>query len=269
MSVVKCPDCHHKVSASDINLNKGVALCRHCDHGFTLESSTEDGPLSVSLKSPATLIKVAKVLNGRLSHLHESETGEVQRPDEKSLGEHRVKVNRDYNGISLELPWSQNGRQWGLLIFAIFWSSISMPIFFNVMLPKLISFEEPAAFIFILHPLVGILMGYGAIASFINKSKLQISNNKLSIKIGPLFWLGNKEIDTRKIQQLYIEKYVAYSRNRYPVRKFQVKVLLEGNVNQVLIKGIKNYQNALAFEVLTEKYLNIEDKAVENDTLAS
>ena len=125
------------------------------------------------------------------------------------------------------------------------------------------------ALLFIIHPMVGISIGYYVLARFLNKTSLKINRDKLKVKVGPLPWFGSKEFETKVIRQLYVERYVPYTRNRMPVINYQVKIILDGHVNSVLLKGIEQYHNALAFEVLTEKYLNIEDQEVEGDVLNS
>jgi hypothetical protein len=263
--IIKCPKCLEVTPAADVNIHKAVAVCRDCDHAFTVGKSN-------SVEIPRTALGFLSTMHqmSQASRVYHDQLngGEVDNGD-KVLGEHDVVVNRDYDGIELKYPWRKGGIKWFFLIFAIFWNAISLPAFFFAILPKILSGEEPMAILFIIHPMVGITIGYYVLASFLNKTSLKIGREKLNVKVGPLPWFGSKEFDTKDVRQLYVERYVPYTRNRMPVINYQVKIMLDGHVNSVLLKGIDQYHNALAFEVLTQKYLNIEDQEVEGDVLKS
>lgn len=261
--IIKCPKCQQVPPASDVNIHKAIAVCKDCDHGFSIGSSPANSFPSTAIG----LLSSVHRMNQMQNLFQENIQGREVENNVKELGEHDLIVHRDYDGIEIKYPWRKGGIKWFFLIFAIVWNAVSLPVFFFGVLPNILNGKDLVSLVFIIHPLVGITIGYYVIASFFNKTTLKIGRDKLEVKIGPFPWFGNKEFETKKIEQLYVERYVPYTQNRMPVINYQVKIILEGHVNVVLIKGINKYHNALAFEVLTEKYLNIEDQAVESDVL--
>lgn len=175
---------------------------------------------------------------------------------------HNIKEERDFNGYTLSYRWLSEGFPWFILIFAVFWNLISIPVFILAVLPAILK-GEVFAFIFILHPLVGFFFFYFCMAKLLNRTIVRISNDLIFVNFAPLPWYGKKMYRAGDIDQFYVERYVSHHQNRRPIRKHKVKALLNNGMHEELVKGIKLAKDAIAIEQSLEKYLNIEDREVQ------
>ncbi|MEM1359766.1 MAG: hypothetical protein AAGF89_16295, partial [Bacteroidota bacterium] len=108
----------------------------------------------------------------------------------------RIKVARESGRLEISYRW-RTAATWFLAIWAIIWNTF--------VLGFLIFSGE--WFIFI-HAIVGVIVGYFALASFLNKSQITVDRSKMMVTHGPVPWplSKNQEIPARALVQLYVDK---------------------------------------------------------------
>lgn len=222
--IIKCPECNKKISNTSINLNLGLAQCDDCDVSFSLKTNTS---LKENIKD----------------------------------GEHDLVVSDYGNTLSIIYNWRKemNPLLLGFItFFAVFWNVVTWTVFLGAMNS---ADDNPAKYFPVLHASLGIGIIYFLIAIYLNKTVIEIDQGKLKIKIKPVLWLGNNELDTASIEQVYVERKVSYSKNGHPTYRFHVKAVVSGaHIN--LVKSITKYENARKIEELIEGRLGIRDKQV-------
>lgn len=225
---ITCPQCKNPIRSSDLNLEAGVAACKSCDIGFYLNQKPQ----------------VSK---------------------EKIDDNHGLAIKRSGLGTMVEYSWRKGGGYWFLLFFALFWNGIVFFVF-GAAGERILeeALKEPFMFVFLLHPTVGIVIGYYVLCKIINKTTLLVERGKIWVKIGPLWWPGSKELITHDISQVYVEKYVAYKQNNQPAYRYKAKVIIAG-VHEDLMKGLPNYNDALKVEQIIEEALSIDDEIVDSE----
>lgn len=128
---------------------------------------------------------------------------------------------------------------------------------------------NPTTIIFALFPLVGILLAYISIALLINRTKVSIDGDKLTVKRGPLPWFPqNLVVSTTSIRQVYIEEYSSHSENNRPVISFRVMLQMSKGNDVLFDKGFSNYSSARILEQWLEQRLMIEDQRVPGEVSA-
>mgnify|MGYP000011679281 CR=1 FL=1 len=166
-----------------------------------------------------------------------------------------IETRLDHNGFNITY---KDQRKSPLLFVAIFWNftlvTTLSTMFYN--------FEsegykfEPFQLIFLIHPLVGLFLLYSALRGPFNKTTLLIKHDKsLNIKVSPFpLPLENKLINCYEIDQLFVEKYIAYKVNNKNVYKYKISYK-----NKTLIKNINHENDALSIEQAIESHLNIKN----------
>lgn len=223
--IIKCPKCIKKISNEFVNLKLGLAQCNSCDVSFSISSN------------PSSIKKEIKD------------------------GEHDLIINDYGSTLHILFSWKKEVSAFELFFlgfFVIFWNIIAFVFVF-----ALLNSNEtnPIKYMPILHMFIGIVAAYLLVAQLLNKTLIIIENSKLKIKISPLPWLGNNELDTSKIEQVYVERHVPYEQNRVPQVRYRVKAVVDGY--HVKVTGsLKRYENARMIEQVIESRLGVSDKAV-------
>lgn len=113
--------------------------------------------------------------------------------------------------------------------------------------------------------LIGVVLPYFVIASWINKTNIYVSKEAIEIKHEPLPWLGNKRVDTHTIKQLFVKEKggdsqrITSTNDKRPT--YSVIGVSDKDEQFDLIKGLSRSNQAFYIEQRIEKYLGIEDVA--------
>lgn len=224
-----CPECHTPIKSENINLDKGIAKCHHCDALFDYEMSLPP----IRRKPEVYLPKGVEVLRLR-------------------------------NELEIKYKWRKNMSNF-MLFFTLFWNGLLLPFVISVIL----SGQWHMLIFLSLHLAVGLGFLYHSIANLINMTYVTANNTQLSIEHGPIRMPFNSNIDipVDQIHQIYVEKYSNGSTNGVPNIVYRVKAILTNSQQIVLAKGFKNTAPAHYLEQELEYFLGIDDERVTNEVI--
>jgi len=171
-------------------------------------------------------------------------------------------INVNHTGMGLEVT-----RRWFspkyifLVFFAIFWNGFMIFWFYNAIK----SGHYEMALFGALHAIVGIGLIYTVLSGFLNKTHIVVDQSHLTIAHRPLPWLGNKNIKSYDLKQLYSKEKVGYSQKGSARVSYEIHAITRDDRNIKILSGLDSSEQALFIEQEIEKYLNIEDKKVRGE----
>lgn len=244
---LKCGQCGAPFREANLHLDRGIAVCSACGSVQRLP-----GPINSNVSSDSESPSVRKPL------------GDVPVPD-------RFTVEDSGQELIVRHRWFQ----WALLFllfFAIAWDSFLVGWYWMLTsgpfgggngMPgpmKLLFFVFPIA-----HVAVGVGLTYFVLAGLLNSTIIRIADGLLSVRHGPLPWLGNLEVPTDGIEQIYCQNKLRTRRdeNGYastPMH-YEVHAVISGQKRK-LLGGLQAPDHALFVEQTLERFLHIEDRAV-------
>lgn len=217
-----CQQCGAAIPAEDVDLSTLHARCRKCDEVFSFDRSLREGA-------------------GRTR-------AEVPQPE-------RIRVVEDGGGFRAERTW-YSPIIFLYLGFAVFWDA-----FLFVWFSK--AFSVGAFVLFALpHAVVGIGLTYFVLVSFFNRTIVEIRGNRLRCFHEPFPWPGSANLDVRDIRQLYVQEKMSYGQHGHSHRRFRLYALTQVGEKVLLIRGLREMDEALFFEQQVERFLGIPDEAV-------
>ena len=179
------------------------------------------------------------------------------------------RLNVTEEGRSLRVSW-----RWftmaslGLLLFCVLWDSFLVTWYAAAFGRTDSGSETPWMMVVfpIGHVAVGIGMTYFTVASFVNTSAVEISDESVRVHHGPMPWPGNRVVPSSEIEQVYCTEgggWASYS-NRYR-QVYRVQIALKDGSSRVLVKGLADLEMALYIEQAIEVKLDIEDRPVRGE----
>ena len=228
--LIHCPQCDHILKAEDINIDKLVAKCAHCNHVFSF------------------------------SHQMDRDVEGYSRPD--MLIPNGLEVLKLSNELDIRVDWYRTIPRTSFaftLIFTLVWNLILLPF----VLMAIVSGEMSILLFTSVHILVGLSMLARLSAIFFNTTSVNVSRHALTITAGPLpsLFRVNRTIESRNIDQLYVTKYVESRTNGNPNYAYALYVILKNGNKIRLLNGLNSEtQKYLEYEI--ESFLGIEDRQV-------
>jgi len=223
---IKCKRCGADIPAENVNLNTSLAKCGACDSVFDFSPQVEkQAPARRSFDHPPKGIEMRTTMDG----------------------------------LMLERRWL-SPRVYAMLFFCLFWNGF-MAVWFTISITQ--KQYEMAAFGSI-HAAVGIGVLYGVLCGFFNRTKISISARSLDIKHGPIPYMGNKQIPSHEIEQVFCQRQVRRSKNGRRVF-YNVLYLDRKGKEGTLLKGLYEERQALYLEQEIEGTLGIQDRRVPGD----
>ena len=146
-----------------------------------------------------------------------------------------------------------------LTLFAVFWNGFLINWYTSIGNANLVALLFP-----LIHVAVGVWLVYYVIAGWFNHTHIFVSHGKLAVRHKPIPWIGNKEIASSNLKQLYTKEKILRSRNGRTVR-YEVHAITHGGRNVKLVEGLDSSEQALFIEQEIEKYLNITDVPVKGE----
>ena len=113
----------------------------------------------------------------------------------------------------------------------------------------------------LIHVAVGVGVTYAALAGWVNRTRIAVDQGRISVRHGPLPWLGNKDLDGSNLKQLYSKEKISRGRNSTSV-KYEVHAITTSGKNEKLLSGLETSEQALYIEQEIERYFRIEDAPV-------
>lgn len=170
-----------------------------------------------------------------------------------------------FNDLGSRIEIARRWFGWETLLatgIAIFWDSVIFTWYGSV------SSQTPAFVVYlpILHVVVGFLITYYALASWINQTHIEASQQRIRVRHGPLPWIGGKEIDAYDVKQLYAKSKHSWFRFRVSFSSsdpdFEVRAITKRGKNVKVVGGLTTQEQAIFVEQQLEKFLRIEDAPV-------
>lgn len=225
-----CPNCATSIKAENINITELVAKCHHCHHVFSFSNEIKAAPRNRQ---------------------------EIMLPD-------GFEAYTTLSGLDIEFSWRRSTKGLGFFIFfALFWNGI-LSIF---VLAALLSGEYQILLFTSIHSLVGIGLIYYILSVLLNKTYIMVSRRQIMVEHRPirLPFYRNRNIDAADLDQLFIQKYVSSKTNGRPNYAFSVVAKVRTGSEITLIKGLRQPEQATYIEQQIEKFLQIDDRAVEGE----
>ncbi|HLL81650.1 MAG TPA: hypothetical protein VK420_03325, partial [Longimicrobium sp.] len=113
----------------------------------------------------------------------------------------------------------------------------------------------------LLHVAVGLFLAYFTVAMFVNTTEVVVADGVLTVRHGPVPWLGNRQIATGSLEQLYCEEHVSRTRNGTTIT-YSVRARGKDGRMVKLVSGLPERAQALYIEQEIERHLGIADRAV-------
>lgn len=225
--ILSCPKCKHFISGIDVNIEKTIAKCSHCNHVFAFEHDSG----SLQLKPSAVTPKGVEALKLR-------------------------------SELDIRLNWTDTtpkATRTFMVMFTAFWNIILLPF----VLITIFSGEWTIFLFLSAHLLVGLGLLWHLGTIYLNRTSLSISKHKLKIRTFPfrhLLW-ANTEINVNEIKQLYVTKYVQSTSNDVPNYAYALYAILDTGEKRALIRGM-NRETQIYIEKEIEGFLGIKNLRV-------
>jgi len=113
----------------------------------------------------------------------------------------------------------------------------------------------------IAHVAVGVGLTYRVIAGYVNRTVVEVSRRELSIKHGPLPWLGSRAYPAAELRQLYCEQQLNRGKNG-ATTVYQLNAIDQYGAKKTLLSSLEEAAQALYLEEQLERRLGIDDEPV-------
>jgi hypothetical protein len=104
---------------------------------------------------------------------------------------------------------------------------------------------------------LGLVITYGAVSVFVNRTRIVVDDGVLSIVQGPLPWPGNRRVAVEDLRQLFCEMVVGRGS-----RTYRLNALLTSGASTPLLVRLRDPDAALYLEELLEARLGIAHERV-------
>ncbi|MEJ7596155.1 MAG: hypothetical protein WKF77_32000 [Planctomycetaceae bacterium] len=120
--------------------------------------------------------------------------------------------------------------------------------------------------------LAAFVITYISLAGLLNRTTVRVNHHQLTLRIGPLPWVGNLTVDSNCIDQLYCTEVKKVFRNDQHLDRpagiqthysYSVHFVTKANRRHVLTSAIREQDQALFLEQKIEEFLGIEDRRME------
>jgi hypothetical protein len=159
--------------------------------------------------------------------------------------------------LAIVRRWFHPGKHLFMLGFVIFWD-VFLYLWFNSPARGAGSFT--LEMFPLIHAVVGGALTYSTLAALVNRTWIRVERATLSVKHGPLPWLGGRTYAAGELQQLFCEKEEK-SRNRDSTIVYHLSAVDRDHAKLRLIKNLELDQ-ALYLEQKIEMALEIADARV-------
>jgi hypothetical protein len=230
---LSCPRCRQVLGADDANLETAIGRCLHCNRVFSLydqiQGLFEQGEEPLRTRAPVSL---------------------------------PPRFHLDESGDALTIRWRWfKASVFFLLFFAIAWDGFLFAWYTGATLhdgTPFMVFAFP-----LIHVGVGVWLTYQVLTGFVNSTRVTADRERLVVRHGPLPWLGNKNIESSKLEQIYVAQTEKSTKNGSSYFRYEVRAQLKGQAKEVkLLKGLEESEQALFVEQELERFLRIRDRAV-------
>jgi len=222
---LSCRRCGKKIPPEDIDIQQVQARCRPCGEVFSFRAMVTE-----ALLPPAARYTVATPRGYTLLH----------------------------RGAELLITWRWLTRPMiHLLLLTLIWDAV-LAGGYRWLFPGGISLENsPGLLICMPFLIVGIWLTGWTLCVFINRTTVRVNDTLLTVRHGPLPWIGNVRIPADDIDQLYCEEKAYFHMIIY-----SVIVLRKTGPRVKLFSKLRQMNQAAFIEQQVEQRLRIADRPI-------
>jgi hypothetical protein len=217
-----CPYCNTEIPAADVSLERMVAKCAACSAVFGFEDQLAAAP------SPRRM----------------------EQPLPKGLV-----VDRQGYELMITRRWL-SAKFFFLVFFCLFWDGF-LCVWYSIALSQRVWIMALFA---LGHTAVGLGLTYYTLAGFLNRTLIRVSPSQLDVSHGPLPWWGSRHLDSGGIAQVFCKERI--TRGKTTTITYEVLAATHAGVQEKLVNGLDNSDQALYLEQEIERFLNIKDAPV-------
>lgn len=229
-----CKACRLPIKPQDINLEMAIAKCAACGEVFSIL----DG-----LEGDNTIPQMPVALP-------------VPKPKRFVVEEFGSELTIRYRWFTPSL--------FLLVLFCLFWDAF-MATWYGIAITMILSGEIAGWFMALfglLHLAVGIGITYWTLASFINRTEIQVSGGDLTVWHGPIRCGSVQRIPTSDIKQLYCCDRMRTGRGSQFSNIYELNALKLDGSKVTLLGGLVEPEEALFLEERLEQRLGIPPQPV-------
>ena len=170
-----------------------------------------------------------------------------------------MEMFEDQYGLHFSFSW-MNRAAYFMAFFALFWNSFLVFWYLSAFAggAPLETFLFP-----ILHVIAGIGITYTVLTSFFNKTTIDLIDDELMIKHGPIPWFrGNQDVNINEIEQFYVREIRSQNNNSTTYNYGVWAIMMDGSRLDLTNGVTMTADYALVVEEKLETYLDIEDVPV-------
>jgi hypothetical protein len=233
-----CEVCDTPLRPEDVRLDIAVAKCRACNAVYDLSGRKARGA-SVAGAEKRRLVRAKAPLPPRF------------------------KVEDSDGATRIQWRWFSAAHIF-MLFFCIIWDGFLL-VWYGI------AFATDSPLIMklfpIIHVAVGVGLTYSTLAGFVNRTRIEVSRNALTIRHGPLPWTGNQTLPGRQLTQLYGEESAKTNKGNTTYSYSLLALDREGRKIK-LLSGLTDKDQVLYLEQALERRLGIEDAPVDGEIAA-
>lgn len=229
-----CEVCHAPLRAEDVRFDLSLAKCHACNAVYDLAGRKARGRDPAPASSERRLTRARAALP--------------------------TKIQVEEYGQSTVLSWRWfKAQHLFMAFFCVFWDGF-LVVWYGTLLR---SEHAPlvAALFPLLHVGAGVFLTYSTLAGFLNTTRIEVSRSELTIRHGPLPWLGNRTLPGRELTQLYGQEV----RGNKGSLSYSLFALDKQGRKVKLLSGLDDKDQVLYLEQALERRLGIEDSPVDGE----
>jgi hypothetical protein len=232
---LSCEVCHAPLRPEDVRLDIAVAKCHSCNAVYDLSGRKARGLAPQPPERPRFIRAKAPL------------------PE-------RFRVEEDAGATRISWRWFSAIHIF-LIFFCVAWDGFLL-VWYGIALntdAPIIAIVFPIA-----HVAAGVGLTYYTLTGLVNRTRIEVSRNQLTIRHGPLPWFGNVDSPGRQFTQLYGVENVATSKGQQTTSYTLFAVDREGRKVK-LVGGLPEKDQVLYLEQTLERRLGIEDAPVDGE----
>lgn len=222
--LIDCPECHSFISEHDINQEKKIAKCIHCNYVFSYVDETYWDPFGLPTATQPgglELLRLPSFMEIKIDHYH---------------------TNR--------------GDFWGLLFFTIIWNLFLLIIVFSGIPEQgyaILAFTS-------IHFLAGLGLIWIVLGRLFNKTLVHLDHHQLYVSTGPFRVFKRRQcFDVANMDQFYVVSHNSYDSKGRKSTHYSLQAHFADGTSIKILADL-DPKTLYYLEKEIERYLNIEDQ---------
>ena len=219
--------------------------CKHCGAGIPAEHVNIEALMA---KCAACNSVFSFALEGQAKK-HRGEVGMPSGITVQTTGHELIISRRWFSAASIFL-----------IVFTLFWDGF-MVVWFGIAITQK---QWAMAAFGSIHALVGLGLLYGTLASCLNRTVIRVNRNRLQVVHGPIRVPGNVQLKADLVAQLWCKMRVTHGKQGANY-SYELHANSTHGKTKKLLGGLREPEQALYVEQEIERFLGIEDEAVDGE----